>query len=69
MQKKSTTPTFDENTPITQGDIDTGKLVMRRREAGRVIQPKNRVTLYLDAALTETVRKVIREELRTRNVA
>lgn len=29
MKKKSTTPTFDDDAPITQGDIDTGKLVLR----------------------------------------
>ncbi len=54
MKKKSTTTTFDEDAPITQGDIDAGKLVMRKREAGgRVVQPKKRVTLYLDAALVD----------------
>ncbi len=54
MKKKSTTTTFDEDVPITQGDIDAGKLVMRKREAGgRVVQPKKRVTLYLDAALVD----------------
>jgi hypothetical protein len=29
------------------GDIDTGKLVLRMRVEGRVVQPKKRVTLYL----------------------
>lgn len=54
MKKKSTTISFDEDAPITQADIDTGKLVVRKREAsGRVVQPKKRVTLYLDAALVE----------------
>ncbi|NDP49319.1 MAG: hypothetical protein GZ085_13225, partial [Sulfuriferula multivorans] len=54
MKKKSTTTTFDEDVTITQGDIDAGKLVMRKREAGgRVVQPKKRVTLYLDAALVD----------------
>ena len=54
MKKKSTTATFDENTPITQGDIDTGKLVLRKRTAaGGVVLPKKRVTLYLDATLVE----------------
>jgi uncharacterized protein (DUF4415 family) len=99
MKKKSTTPTFDEDAPITQGDIDAGKLVLRQRTAGRVIQPKKRVTLYLDAALVErfksmagdrgyqtlinetlkssvhqvdmaeTLRQVIREEMRGRKGA
>lgn len=53
MKKKSATPTCDEDAPITQGDIGASKLVPRRRAAGRVVQPKKRVTLYLDAALVE----------------
>jgi uncharacterized protein (DUF4415 family) len=53
MSKKSITATFDEDTPINQVDIDAGKLVLRQRIEGRVIQPKKRVTLYLDAALVE----------------
>ena len=99
MKKKSTTPTLDGDTPITQADIDSGKLVLRKRSAGRVVQPKKRVTLYLDAALVEhfkhmagergyqtlinetlkssvqtadiaeTVRRVIREELKGRKAA
>ncbi len=73
-----------------------GKLVLVKRVAGRVVPPKKRVTLYLDAAVVErfkqqagergyqtlinetlkssfehadieeTLRKVIREELRTK---
>lgn len=96
MKKKFTTPTFDADTPITQGDIDTGRLVLRKRTAGRVILPKKRVTLYLDerivdrfkemagdrgyqtlinetlkssmhqADIIETLRQVIREELKGR---
>lgn len=54
MKRRSTTKTFDEDAPITQGDIDAGKLLLRKRDAsGRVVQPKKRVTLYLDAALVE----------------
>jgi len=53
MSKKSTTPAFDEDAPITRGDIDAGKLVLRKRVEGRVVQPKKRVTLYLDASLVE----------------
>jgi uncharacterized protein (DUF4415 family) len=53
MKKKSTTANFDEDAPITQADIDTGRLVLRKRIAGRVAQPKKRVTLYLDALLVE----------------
>ncbi len=99
MRKKSITASFDEDTPITQEDIDAGKLILRKRVAGRVAQPKKRVTLYLDAALVEqfksmagergyqtlinetlknslhqadieaTIRKVIREELKSRKAA
>ena len=99
MKKKSTTPTLDDDTPITQADIDGGKLILRKRSAGRVVLPKKRVTLYLDAALVEhfkhmagergyqtlinetlkssvqtadiaeTVRRVIREELKGRKAA
>ena len=43
----------DEETPITQTDIDAGKLILRKRVNGRLVQPKQRVTLYLDAALVE----------------
>ncbi len=53
MSKKSITASFDEDAPITQADIDDGKLVLRKRIEGRVIQPKKRVTLYLDAAVVE----------------
>ena len=58
MKKKSTTATFDGGAPITQRDIDTGKLVLRRRTAGRVVQPKKRVTLYLDAPLVERFKRM-----------
>lgn len=99
MSKKSITATFDEDAPITQTDIDTGKLVLRKRIEGRVVQPKKRVTLYLDASLVDhfkemagergyqtlinetlkisvhqvdmesTIRKVIREELKSQRAA
>lgn len=58
MKRKSTTATFNDEAPITQGDIDTGKLVLRRRTAGRVVQPKKRVTLYLDAVLVERFKRL-----------
>lgn len=53
MSKKSIMATFDEDAPIAQGDIDSGKLVLRKRVEGRMVQPKKRVTLYLDASLVE----------------
>ncbi len=99
MKRKSTTATSDENPPITQADIDTGKLVLRKRVGGRVVQTKKRVTLYLDAGIVDyfkekagqrgyqtlinetlksslsqadieaTLRKIIREELKSRKAA
>ena len=53
MNKKSTSKTFNDDAPITQTDIDAGKLVLVKREAGRVVRPKMRVTLYLDAEVVE----------------
>lgn len=53
MKKKSTTATYDEDAPITQSDIESGKLILRKRVAGRVVLPKKRVTLYLDAGVVE----------------
>ncbi len=54
MSKTSTSETFDDDVPITQEDIDAGRLVRRRRAAdGRLVQPKKRVTLYLDAVVIE----------------
>jgi uncharacterized protein (DUF4415 family) len=52
MNKKSISTIFDE-APITQADIDTGKLVRVKRVGGVVVQAKKRVTLYLDAAIVE----------------
>lgn len=53
MKKLSTTAKFDADAPITQADIDAGKLVLRKRVDGRVVQPKKRVTLYLDATVVD----------------
>jgi len=53
MRKKSTTATFDEDMPINQGDIDAGRLVLRKRVRGQLLQPKKRVTLYLDARIVD----------------
>ncbi len=52
MSKKSISPNFDD-APITQADIDTGKLMLVKRVDGRAVQAKKRVTLYLDAAIVE----------------
>ncbi len=60
MSKKSTT-VIDDDAPITQKDIDAGRLVLRQREGGRVVQSKKRVTLYLDAAIVEHFKKTAGE--------
>ena len=41
MKRKSTTATFDEDTPITQADIDSGKLILRKRAAGAYYKRKS----------------------------
>lgn len=53
MKKTSTTAMLDD-APISQADIDTGKLILRKRAAGGgVVLPKKRVTLYLDASVVD----------------
>ncbi len=58
MKKKSIIKTFDPDTPITQADIDSGALILRKRAAGRAVLPKKRVTLYLDAALVDQFKRM-----------
>ena len=54
MSKKSTSTTYDENAPITQADIKSGKLVLRKRgPAGAILPNKQRVNIYLDSAVIE----------------
>ena len=54
MNKKSTSATFDEDTPVTQSDIKSGKLILRKRGASGAILPnKQRVNIYLDSAIIE----------------
>jgi len=47
--------------PVSQTDIDAGKLVPRKRVAGRVVQPKRRVTLYLDLDVIERFKEMAGE--------
>jgi uncharacterized protein (DUF4415 family) len=62
MNKTSTSRTFDDETPITQADIDSGLLVPRQRAAdGRLLPSKKRVTLYLDAAVVEHFKRLAGE--------
>ena len=59
MSKTSTSATFDEETPITQADIGAGRLVPRQRASdGRILPPKKRVTLYLDATVIEHYKRL-----------
>ena len=58
MKKKSTMPIFDEEAPVAQDDITAGKLVLRKRANGRVIQQKKRVTLYLDEAIVDRFKRM-----------
>lgn len=54
MSKKSTLVSFDEDAPITQADIASGKLVLRKRDrTGAVLPSKQRVNIYLDSAIVE----------------
>jgi uncharacterized protein (DUF4415 family) len=54
MSKKSTSATFDEDAPINQSDIKSGKLVLRKRGVtGAILPNKQRVNIYLDSAIVE----------------
>lgn len=54
MSKKSTSAIFDEDATITQSDIKSGKLVLRKRGASGAILPnKQRVNIYLDSVIVE----------------
>ncbi len=55
MSKRSITATADD-TPITQADIDAGRLVLTKRKGGR-IPSKRRVNIYLDSAIVEHFKK------------
>lgn len=54
MNKKSTSKIFDDDAPITQSDIKSGKLVLRKRATnGVILSNKQRVNIYLDSAIIE----------------
>jgi uncharacterized protein (DUF4415 family) len=53
MSKKSTSK-ITEDTPIKQADIDSGRLVLRKRDAGGAVLPaKRRINIFLDTATLE----------------
>lgn len=58
MNKRSTTDMLNESPPIRQADIDSGKLVVRKRERGRILQSKQRVNIYLDQAVIQHFKKL-----------
>ena len=56
MSKQSTMKTLDDlsETPITQTDIDAGKLkLVKRNASGAIIQSKQRINIFLDAATVQ----------------
>jgi len=43
-----------QDKPITQADIDSGKLkLVKRNASGAVIQPKQRINIFLDSATVQ----------------
>jgi uncharacterized protein (DUF4415 family) len=53
MSKKSITKIV-EDAPITQADIDSGSLIMRKRgNNGAVLPAKKRINIFLDSATLE----------------
>lgn len=53
MSKKSAMKIADD-APITQADIDSGRLALRKRGAGGAILPaKQRINIFLDSATLE----------------
>jgi uncharacterized protein (DUF4415 family) len=58
MNKRSTTTTLRDSPPLKQAEIDSGKLVLRTRNAGGQLQPlKQRINIYLDATIVEHFKK------------
>ena len=53
MSKISTSEALDDNPPITQADIDNGRLILRQRKKGQVLPLKQRVDIYLDREIVE----------------
>ena len=58
MNKRSSTTTLRDSPPLKQADIDSGKLVLRTRNADGQLQPlKQRINIYLDATIVEHFKK------------
>jgi hypothetical protein len=58
MNKRSSTISLRESPPLKQADIDSGKVLIRAPNVGGQIQPlKQRINIYLDAAIVEHFKK------------
>jgi uncharacterized protein (DUF4415 family) len=58
MSKRSISETLDDHPPITQADIDDGRLILRQRKQGRVLPRKQRVNIYrLDREIVENFKQ------------
>lgn len=44
--------------PITQADLVKGKLILRKREFGRVVPTKQRVNIYLDQTVVDHFKRL-----------
>ena len=58
MNKRSSTISSRDSPPLRQADIDSGKVVLRARTArGQIQTLKQRINIYLDAAIVEHFKK------------
>ena len=58
MNKRSSTISSRDSPPLRQADIDSGKVVLRARTArGQIQTLKQRINIYLDAAIVENFKK------------
>ena len=58
MNKRSSTISLRDSPPLKQADIDSGKVVLRARTArGQIQTLKQRINIYLDAAIVEHFKK------------
>lgn len=74
MNKRSSMKTLRDSPPLRQADIDSGKVILRKRNTLGQLQPlKQRINIYLDATIVEHFKKkagargyqtLINEELR-----
>ena len=59
MKKKSITKIAPEDLPIKQSDINSGKLILRKRNnQGQILPQKKRVNIYLDDTIIQHFKKL-----------